>query len=60
MISKYLIQYVPAVAEKKKTASTRVTGLRVLTSADGLAILREKDEKKKQEKEDKEKESKKD
>ena len=55
MISKYLIQYVPPTAEKKKAASTRVTGLRVLTSAEGLAILTEKEQKKKQEKEDKEK-----
>ena len=55
MISKYLIQYVPAIVEKKKTASTRVTGLRVLTSAEGLAILTEKEEKMKQEKEEKEK-----
>ena len=55
MISKYLIQYVPATVEKKKTASTRVTGLHVLTSVEGLAILTEKKEKKKQEKEEKEK-----
>ena len=41
MTSKHLIQYVPATAEKKKAASTRVTGLRVLTSAEGLAILTE-------------------
>ena len=51
MISKYLIQYVPATVEKKKTASTRVTGLRVLTSAKGLAILTEKEEGKRKTKE---------
>ena len=45
-ISKYLVQYVPAVVEKKKAAETRVTGSRVLTSAEGLAMLREKEEKK--------------
>ena len=54
MISKYLIQYVP-VAEKKKERSTRVTGLRVLTSEEGLAILQEREDKKKREKEEKEK-----
>ena len=54
-ISKYLVQYVPAVVEKKKAAETRVTGSRVLTSAEGLAMLREKEEKKQKEKEEKEK-----
>ena len=54
-ISKYLIQYVPVAPEKKKSSTTRVTGSRVLTSAEGLAILREKEEKKQKEKEDKEK-----
>ena len=54
VISKYLIQYIPSVVEKK-SAETRVTGSRILTSAEGLAILREKEEKKQKEKEDKEK-----
>ena len=40
---------------EKKSAETRVTGSRILTSAEGLAILREKEEKKQKEKEDKEK-----
>ena len=47
MISKYLVQYVPVVSEKKKASETRITGSRVLTSAEGIAILREKEEKKK-------------
>ena len=54
VISKYLIQYIPSVVEKK-SAETRVTGSRILTGAEGLAILREKEEKKQKEKEDKEK-----
>ena len=50
-ISKYLVQYVaPPPPPKKNTANTRVTGSRVLTSAEGYAILREKEEKKKKEK----------
>ena len=56
MISKYLVQYIPAPLEKKKAAETRVTGLRVLTSAEGITILQEKDEKKKKEKERKKQE----
>ena len=56
MISKYLVQYIPASPEKKKAAETRVTGLRVLTSAEGKVILQEKDEKKKKEKERKKQE----
>ena len=35
-------------------AETRVIGSRVLTSAEGIAILKEKEEKKKKEKEEKE------
>ena len=54
VISKYLIQYIPSVVEKK-SAETRVTGSHILISAEGLAILREKEEKKQKEKEDKEK-----
>ena len=54
MISKYLVQYVPVVSEKK-AGETRITGSRVLTSTEGIAILREKEEKKKREKEGKEK-----
>ena len=45
MISKYLVQYVPVVQEKKKATETRITGSRVLTSAEGIAILREREEK---------------
>ena len=55
MISKYLVQYVPVVSEKKKVHETRITGSRVLTSVEGIAILREKEENKKKEKEEKEK-----
>jgi len=55
VLSKYLVQYVPASQEKKKASETRVTGLRVLTSAEGIAILKEKEEKKQKEKEEKEK-----
>ena len=54
-ISKYLVQYIPVVPKKKKSSTTRVTGSRVLTSAEGLAILRENEEKKQKEKEEKEK-----
>ena len=54
VISKYLVQYIPSVVEKR-SAETRVTGSRILTSAEGLAILREKEEKKQKEKEGKEK-----
>ena len=52
VISKYLVRYIPSVVEKK-SAETRVTGSRILTSTEGLAILREKEEKKQKEKEDK-------
>ena len=45
VISKYLIQYILSVVEKK-SAETRVTGSQILTSAEGLAILREKEENK--------------
>jgi len=38
-ISKYLVQYVAHPPAKKNTANTRVTGPRVLTSAEGHAIL---------------------
>ena len=51
MISKYLFQYIPAPPERNKAD---VTGSRVLTSAEGIAILQEKHEKKKKEKEEKE------
>ena len=53
-ISKYLVQYVSPPPAKKSTISTRVIGTRVLTSAEGLAILREKEDKKKKEIEEKE------
>ena len=55
LISKYLVQYILTVIEKKKAAETRVTGSRVLTSAEGIAMLRENEEKKQKEKEEKEK-----
>jgi len=47
-ISKYLVQYMPPPPAKKNTASTRVTGLRVLTSVQGFLL--EKEEKKRKEK----------
>ena len=53
-ISKYLVQYV-SPSPAKKTGIARVTGSRVLTSDEGYAILREKEEKKQREKENKEK-----
>jgi len=46
VISKYLVQYVSAATQKDKSSSTRVTGSRVVTNAEGLTILREKEEKK--------------
>ena len=51
VLSKYLVQYVLASQEKNKASETRVTGLRVLTNAEGIAILKEKEEKKQKEKE---------
>ena len=53
-ISKYLVQYV-SPPPAKKTGIARVTGSRVLTSDEGYAILREKEDKKQREKEEKEK-----
>ena len=47
MISKYLVQYIPPPLERIKASETRATGSCVLTSAEGIAILREKDEKRK-------------
>jgi len=41
LISKYLVQYIPTHA----AAETRVTGLRVLTTLEGIAMLNEKEEK---------------
>ena len=49
-MSKYIVQYVSAPQEKKKASETRVTGLQVLTRAEGIAILKEKEEKKQNEK----------
>ena len=46
VLSKYLVQYVPVSQEKKKAS---VTGLRVLISAERIAILKEKEEKKQKE-----------
>ena len=44
-ISKYLVQYVPATPTQSKCRARRVTGERVLTSAEALAILKDKEEK---------------
>ena len=55
VMSKYLVQYVPAPQEKKKALETRATGLRVLTSSEGIAILKEKEERSQKKKEEKEK-----
>ena len=49
VISKYLVQYVPVKEPKPSQAANRVTGLRVLTSAEGLAILKEREDKKRRE-----------
>ena len=51
-ISKYFIQYVPLTSTPVKniyiyTATIRVTGLRVLISAEGYAMLHKKEKKKK-------------
>ena len=51
-ISKNLIQYVPPPPVKKNTASTSITGSRVLTSAEGYALLHEKEKKKEKEEKD--------
>ena len=45
-ISKYLIQYVPETPKRNKGNLRRVMGQRVLTSAEGLALLQEKEAKK--------------
>lgn len=55
VISKYLVQYVPETPKSRRQTADRVTGSRVLTSAAGLAILKEKEDKKKREAEEKEK-----
>ena len=55
MISKYLVQYVPATPKSRRVNTKRVTGSRVLTSSEGIAILNEKEEKKKKELAEKEK-----
>ena len=49
------MQYIPTQPQRKKAAETRVTGLRVLTSSEGITILNEKEEKKRKEREEKEK-----
>ena len=56
VISKYLVQYVPAATQKDKSSSTRVTGSQVLTSAEGVEILRGKEEKKQKKKDKRKKE----
>ena len=55
VISKYLVQYVPATPRSRNQSVDRVTGSRVLTSSEGLAMLKEKEEKKKREIEEKKK-----
>ena len=47
IISKYLVQYVPVKPNTRSRTATRVSGSRVLTSAEGLLMLQEKEEKKK-------------
>ena len=54
IISKYLVQYVPVKPNTRSRTATRVSGSRVLTSAEGLLMLQEKEEKKKNEVEEKE------
>jgi len=41
-ISKFLVQYVPETPVRKKSSLKRVTGQRVLTSTEGLALLKTK------------------
>ena len=55
VISKYLVQYVPVATRKDKSSSTRVTGSGILTSAEGLVLLKGKEEKKQKEEKDKRK-----
>ena len=47
VISKYLVQCVPATPRSRNQSVDRVTGSRVLTSSEGLAMLKEKEDKKK-------------
>ena len=54
-ISKYLIQYVPVTPVRTRPEKSRVAGERVLTSAEGLAMLKEKEEKKQKEEEERKK-----
>ena len=56
-ISKYLIQYIPSTTPKIKesSASKRVSGARILTSAQCLNMIQEREEKKKKLLEEKEK-----
>ena len=49
IISKYLVQYVPVKPNTQSQTATRVSGSRLLTSAEGLLMLQEKEEKKKKE-----------
>lgn len=55
MISKYLVQYVPPTMAPKESSAKWVTGARVLTSSEGLTMLKEKEEKKQKEAEEKQK-----
>ena len=47
------MQYVPCTPENKQRSAKRVTGARVLTSSEGLTILKEKEEKKQKEADEK-------
>jgi len=49
------VQYIQTQPERRKAAKTRVTGLRELTSSEGIAMLNKKEEKKQKEREEKEK-----
>ena len=48
-LSKYLIQYVPVTPKSRQPSDSRVCGTRVLTGSNGLAMLKEKECKKKRE-----------
>ena len=53
-LSKFLVQYVAPIPEKRAATSTRVTVARVLTSSEGYEMLCAKEEKKKKRKKEKE------
>ena len=51
-----MIQYISVTSKSRQSSASQVCGSRVLTSADGLAMLKEKEDKKKRELEKKERE----